>query len=90
MVDEVDELTYVEGIATIRREIDSRLSQFNVERPEVLQLPSGPLDPVIFQIKACDKQAESEFSSEEIENSARAIVHSAATKVSHLVSHFVL
>ena len=89
MADQIDEIVFEKGVAIIRNEIDARLTHFNIQNADVQQQTQGPLGPVVFVIKVGNKVEQSEFSIEEIQDSARAIDHPAALKVGHLVSHFV-
>ena len=89
MADQIDEIVFEKGVAIIRNEINARLTHFNIQNAELQQRTRGPLGPVIFAIKVGNKVEQSEFSSEEIQDSAQAIDHPAALKVGHLVSHFV-
>ena len=89
MNDPIDDIVFEKGVAMIRREIDARLAHFNIQNAQVEQQTKGPSGPVTFVIKLGDKMEQSEFSIEEIEDSAQAIDHPSALKVGHLVSHFV-
>lgn len=89
MTDQIDEIVFEKGVAIIRREIDTRLANFNIQNAQIEQQTQGPLGPVTFVIKVGNKVEQSEFSIEEIEDSAQAIDHPASLKVGHLVSHFV-
>ena len=90
MVDEVDQLSFDKGLSIIRREIDMRLAQHNVEGAQVAwSIRGGPVGTADFTVSARSKTAKAEFSANEIQDSATAIDHPAATKVLHLVSHFV-
>lgn len=89
MMDEADSQAFERGVETIRREVAAQLSRLDVRSAEVFHRQDTPMGPVIFSVQANGKAVEAEFVSDEVQNSATAIVHSAATKVAHLVSHFV-
>ena len=89
MTDQIDEIVFQKGVATIRQEIDARIAKFNIQNAQIETQIQGPMAPVIFVMKVGNKVEQTEFSIEEIEDSALAIDHPAALKVGHLVSHFV-
>jgi hypothetical protein len=80
---------FIQGQQTIQREIEAAFNQAGVHNISVSHITSesAPAD-TSFKVAANGREVELVFTRQDIEDSARAIDSSAATKVRVLVSRF--
>jgi hypothetical protein len=81
--------TFTQGQQTIQREIEAAFNQAGVHNISVSQKTTEPAPAdTSFKVAANGREVELMFTRQDIEDSARAIDSSAATKVRVLVSRF--